>query len=100
MTDRELLELAAKGCGMLSKSWYGNSAYLDGLLSRWNPQVNDGDAMFAAVESGIGMRFHDGWGEVFHPVVGCLEFKYGDDKRKATRYAITQLAAEIGKGMK
>ena len=42
--DRELLELAAKTCGELTPSWYNNENYFDGVLSRWNPLKDDGDA--------------------------------------------------------
>ena len=50
MTDHELLELAAKSCGELTPSWYGNSDYMDGVLSRWNPLTDDGDALRLAVK--------------------------------------------------
>ena len=50
MTDRELLELAAKASGELTASWYGNDAYFDGVLSRWNPLSDDGDALRLAVK--------------------------------------------------
>ena len=49
-TDREMLELAAKAAGELTPSWYGNSAYMDGVLSRWNPLTDDGDALRLAVK--------------------------------------------------
>lgn len=48
-SDRELLELAAKACGELPRSWYGNNAYFDGVLTRWNPLTDDGDALRLAV---------------------------------------------------
>ncbi len=59
MTDRELLELAAKASGVLTASWYGNDAYFDGVLSRWNPLSDDGDALrsrLASLESACAER--------------------------------------------
>ena len=53
MTDRELLEAAAKAAGILTPSWYGNASYIDGMLSKWNPLEDDGDALRLAVKLGI-----------------------------------------------
>lgn len=50
MTDREMLELAAKAAGILTPSWYGNEHYFDGILSRWNPLEDDGDALRLATK--------------------------------------------------
>ena len=58
MTDRELLELAAKASGVLTASWYGNDAYFDGVLSRWNPLEDDGDALRLAVQLKINISFN------------------------------------------
>ena len=51
MNDRELLALAAKASGELTPSWYGNDAYFEGVLSRWNPLEDDGDALRARIEA-------------------------------------------------
>lgn len=107
MTDRELLELAAKAAGYTVVGHYEYGLKIEchdgGEASKgfvkWCPHLDGGDALRLAVDCGIGMRFHDGWGEVFHPV-GHLEFKYDGDKQTTTRFAISMLASEIGKGMK
>ena len=107
MTDRELLELAAKAAGYIVVGHYEYGLKIEchdgGEASegfvKWCPHLDDGDALRLAVDCGIGMRFHDGWGEVFHPV-GHLESKYDGDKQTTTRFAISMLASEIGKGMK
>lgn len=56
MTDRELLERAAKAAGELTPSWYGNSAYFDGVLQRWNPLTDDGDAFRLAMSLRINIE--------------------------------------------
>ena len=101
MTDRELLEVAAKAAGELTPDWYGNNAYFDGVLKRWNPLTDDGDALRLAVklEMYIVTRFEktnvsaprlDGW--IVEP--------HHDNPDAATRRAIVRAAAEIGKEMK
>ena len=108
MNDRELLKLAAKAADYIFTEKLTESAQgkrKGPFISHrqrwkeWAPLTDDGDALRLAVDCGIGMRFHDGWGEVFHPT-GHLEFKYNGDKQTTTRFAISMLASEIGKGMK
>ena len=105
MTNRELLELAAKACGELTESWYGDTAYFSGVLRRWNPLEDDGDAFRLAVKLKISVSQDidlDGNGRV---VVSCVfsDTLYGDfeyfnnDPYKATRRAIVRAAAEIGR---
>ena len=101
MTDRELLELAAKAAGELTPSWYGNSAYMDGVLSRWNPLTDDGDALRLACTLGLSVDINN----AFYRTTVIYEF--GDDLSEdhvsgtaaATRRAIVRAAAEIGKAM-
>ncbi len=112
MTDRELLELAAKAVGIngvygfASDDFYyqGNT---EGILTTlpngqsyvWNPITDDGDALRLAVSLGL--------------VVDCSRPSAGEpykqhaiwrdelcDTETLTRRAIVQAAAEIGKGMK
>lgn len=96
MTDRELLELAAKAAG-IEGSWHEqNSAYASptGWLMpnghTWNPLTDDGDAFRLAVKC---LPFH------------TLQYSREDydhcqqDPYAATRRAIVRAAAEIGKGM-
>jgi hypothetical protein len=102
-TDRELLELAAKASGELTASWYGNDAYFDGVLSRWNPLNDDGDALRLAVKLRLTVswdRFDD---EDYatatpphtHQGYDCM---VSQDPYAATRRAITRAAAAIGEG--
>ena len=113
MTDRELLELAAKAAGIrIDKSetnggGVGNDGFCvtgDAMLDwhnniRWNPLTNDGDALRLAVKTGEPFVVRSrcvttmgGLMEDFDPAVS------GDDLR-ATRRAIVRAAAEIGKAM-
>jgi hypothetical protein len=111
MTDKELLELAAKAAGMQIFVWgkKGSENYCiknnDGTPgNRWNPLTDDGDALRLAVKLKIDV-IRD-----FDRVIAC----YGDDEFEteyfyetptptdpyaATRRAITRAAAEIGKAM-
>lgn len=101
MNDRELLEKAAKAAGEITPSWYGNQNYLDGVLGRWNPLTDDGDALRLAVEleftvstwgEEVAIWQGDGDGrETFEPIT--------TDRLAATRRAIVRAAAEIGKEM-
>ena len=109
MTDRELLELAAKAAGILTQSWYGNEAYIDGMLSRWNPLTDDGDALRLAVSQKMGIHYETQYYngeyveviEVYHSheddACQCVTEPLGEDPMAATRRAITRAAAEIGK---
>ena len=101
MNDRKLLELAAKACGELTPSWYGNSDYMDGVLSRWNPLTDDGDALRLAVKMGI--YVHCRAGSMVTSAIGdgdewVIE-NWSNDPTSATRRAITRAAAQIGKEM-
>ena len=98
MIDKELLELAAKAAGILNPGWCGNDAYLNGLLSRWNPFDDDGDALRLVVKLGllIDTNYNHGVG------VGSASFEevFEDnsvDPYAATRRAIVRAAAEIGR---
>lgn len=98
MNDRELLELAAKASGELTPSWYGNDAYFDGVLSRWNPLEDDGDALRLAVF--LFRDIHFWYFENSVSVGNELRVACGDDPCAATRRAIVRAAAEIGRNMK
>ena len=107
-TDRELLELAAKASGELTASWYGNDAYFDGVLSRWNPLNDDGDALRLAVDLDLAIVPYPIYNKQKHSVLvqkkNLDESRFekmelhGDDPRAATRRAITRAAAAIGEG--
>lgn len=115
MTDRELLELAAKACGFGAPKtggtiWDGSEyprksgkhgalwnfvGYSD-TAELWNPLTDDGDALRLAVK----LRISPMYGT---PCVAVGAFSMGAseeaDPYAATRRAITRAAAEIGKGM-
>ena len=102
MTDRELLELAAKAAGI---EWYGmagddndSCAYFDigpDEVVKWNPLRDDGDALRLAVKLGITFR-HFGHKVSAVGTTQCDEY-VGDDPYAATRRAIVRAAAEIGR---
>jgi hypothetical protein len=94
MTDRELLEAAAKAFGAEG----GGGYYWTSTGEAWNPLINSGDALELAVKLrlvlfleipriGIGPRM-DG------PEVYLDE---GEDEYAATRRAIVRAAAAIGR---
>ena len=96
MTDRELLEAAAKAAGLTIGAWsdnYGAFKYrgVEPGKSWWNPLTDDGDA--------------------FRLMVRCLPFytvcysredyeACNRDGLAATRRAIVMAAAELGRSMK
>ena len=95
-TDRELLELAAKASGELTASWYGNDAYFDGVLSRWNPLTDDGDALRLAVRLSLLVDVTAfSVTAMVNGVISAKE-KHDGDPYAATRRAITRAAAAIG----
>ena len=101
MTDRELLELAAKAAGI--ELWVDSvSGYRNGPDGdTWNPITDDGDAMRLAVRLRLCISPPDPYLNkvyVSAPGAGAVE-DCGDDPYAATRRAIVRAAAEIGKGM-
>ena len=109
MTDRELLELAAKAAG-ITRKWaptngadeaiHENIAPLENYII-WNPLTDDGDAFRLAVKLGISVRVRDGYATAFYPLpMGCeFHIPTGNDPYAATRRAIVRAAVEIGKGI-
>jgi hypothetical protein len=117
MTDKELLELAAKAADLhYDPTKEGDElgrVYSDHLglwiwhwKDWWNPLTDDGDALRLAVKLQLGISIPpviDGRIDVVTfcgPLVSIIEYPNGDDRFAATRRAITRAAAEIGKGMK
>lgn len=116
MSDRELLELAAKAAA-LSVEWDGDGFVrpvpFKGFTNyeAWNPLTDDGDALRMAVKLRITVKHDDpdaccaGWaGNQRAPTtdgVGPWYWKEwnGGDPLAATRRAIVRAAAEIGKAM-
>lgn len=99
MTDRELLELAAKACCELTSKWYGNDAYFDGVLQRWNPLNDDSDALRLAVKLLFEIDMKEGCIAVRHSTGVKILEAFNHDSYTATRRAIVLAAAEIGKNM-
>ena len=116
MTDRELLELAAKAMGrgdlvwcsalngMVRNSRPDKQLHLDDVASHWNPLTNDGDALRLAVKLRLDLcrptKMHDGVCVWVDHLGDFIEEPLGSDHYAATRRAIVRAAAEIGKGMK
>lgn len=96
MTDRELLKLAAKACCELTSKWYGNDAYFDGVLQRWNPLNDDGDALRLAVKLLFEIEMTQDCIAVRHSTGVKIFEAFNYDKYTATRRAIVRAAAEIG----
>ena len=97
MTDKELLELAAKAVGM---KWGGDEFYDEhGPLLGWNPLHDDGDAMRLAVRLKI---------DIDNMTDACYcEGQFGHDAfvedgnadpYATARRAIVLVAAKIGRG--
>lgn len=116
MTDRELLELAAKAAGMtLGKErgewiWWEamhcfNAQGERGESKMWNALTDDGDALRLAVtlELDIGQMLTPGMVTCvgMDDVGGCVaaDEELGTDPYAATRRAIVRAAAEIGRQM-
>jgi hypothetical protein len=104
MTDKELLELAAKAAEIKirwSADSLGNQTGPWIFNSRWNPLTDDGDALRLAVKLEIAINPFAGKTVVAHTESGRLgheKWDYWDgDPYAATRRAITRAAAEIGK---
>jgi len=97
VTDRELLELAAKATGINIKMdridaddkfiGFIVGARNTGKKSAWNPLTDDGDALRLAVKLGLFMR---------QAVKEIPRSEYEKDPYAATRRAIVRAAAAIG----
>ena len=97
MTDRQLLELAAKACGL-------QEAKQRIEFNQWNPLEDDGDALRLAVRLNIQVTpgtYNKDEFTAFKAAGGeAHEFRsYQQDEFASTRRAITRAAAEIGRAM-
>ena len=102
MTDRELLELAAKAAGFSDAEWAAEqacicTAQLPGFRCFWNPLTDDGDALRLAVKLNIPVYPYDD--ETSTGTIGVVAKNWGG-KEANTRRAIVRAAAEIGRSMK
>jgi hypothetical protein len=111
MTDRELLEAAAKAVGIDIEWQSGAWAHNNETGCEWNPLTNSGDALELAVKCGISVLqfpacIGTGWPQNGLParLIGFdppyEDISSGQAKLAATRRAITRAAAAIGKEMK
>jgi hypothetical protein len=105
MTDKELLELAAKAAGLDLIFWADNAAYKEPPHKRWNPLTDDGDALRLAVKLDLDVctdhndeEWHVNVWAKQKGVLGQSELRDENvDPYAATRRAIVRAAAEIGK---
>lgn len=104
MTEREMLELAAKACGMTVYEALGKIGRPTCTYSRWNPLNDDGDALRLAETLGMTLCM-DGTGTVSAHNINENGFQdvfitqgIGKTGRiSAIRLAIVKAAAEIGR---
>jgi len=98
MTDRELLELAAKAVGKPAPMMQDDSKGLSWGNGWWNPLTDDGDALRLAVRCA---QFF-GWKTFMRRWLIAMTTQGGslNDHCYATRRAIVRAAAEIGRAMK
>ena len=97
MTDRELLELAAKAAGIEHRGHTtGRGLHVDPdndyASGWWNPLTDDGDALRLAVNLNLLGGCDDPYQIAAASMVDVCPYA-------ATRRAIVRAAAEIGKGM-
>jgi len=111
MTDRELLELAAKAAGIQFSELGGGARYAPqpGIMQPyvpWNPLTNDGDALRLAATLGIDIEWRaDGRVAAYRHANAngyCFTaFESSREDRAANvRRAIVRAAAEIERNMK
>ena len=106
MTDKELLELAARAAGIGCYDpdhigVYGIWVEDAGDEYYWNPLTDDGDALRLAVKLRIcfGPNFDEDTAVAFGREGRNICEPYGTDPYAATRRAIVRAAAAIGKDM-
>lgn len=116
MTDRELLELAAKAAGYdtshpvnaerllldrpVASLWIRDDSGL--CKTAWNPLLDNADAFTLAVKLGINLEIGEpGFGDVQAGKRDhwAAEWLNADDPCASVRRAITRAAAEIGRRM-
>lgn len=102
MTDRELLEAAAKAAGIELGVWTAYGHYVGGLEGHvWNPLKDDGDALRLAVKLQLNELWFDR--STGRPEVVCGKPGFGaiavepirEDPYAATRRAIVRAAASL-----
>ncbi|WP_236175368.1 hypothetical protein [Pseudomonas pseudonitroreducens] len=116
MSDRELLELAAKAAG-ITGGWGEVHALPQGEVDCtdlwflesddqpyvWNPLTDDGDAFRLACSLRLDMAFLEGFEQIIvddYHGSNRAEEDYQPDMAAAARRAVVRAAAEIGRTMK
>lgn len=107
MTDRELLELAAKAAGIQGRYEFGVIWCKNPFGDEYgfNPLNDDGDALRLAVKLGIQPVPADDrceaqwWGGPLGTTQGSVSVITNSDRYIATRRAIVLAAAEIGQAV-
>ncbi len=102
MTDKELLELAAKAIGENPIRMIDAGMLLDGIQDPWHPLENDGDALRLAVNLHFSVFSNEtaSWVAYGNPQIAHAEVHHGGvNPYAATRRAIVRAAAEIGRGL-
>jgi len=98
MTDKELLELAAKAAALeRTKGGYINDRFMP---VNWNPLKDASDTLSLIVRLELSIEYHDGYVIVETKDGGSVSQELGHNPFDATRRAIVRAAAEIGKDMK
>jgi hypothetical protein len=110
MTDRELLEAAAKAAGMQvhARNQAGRDAcgagdvglWISNAQTCWNPLTDDGDALRLAVKLKMTVDVTDEASGAGAIGLKWRSEPYKDDPYAATRRAIVRAAAELGRSMK
>lgn len=97
MTDKELLQYAAKAAGIEVYWCESNSCYwLTDESDSFVPLDNDGDALRLAVKLRLDVMCHEIGAHVDNDISYNSEISH-NDPYAATRRAIVRAAAEIGK---
>jgi len=103
MTDRELLEMAAKAAGY-EYAKHGGYIVVDGIPGNWNPLTDDGDALRLAAKLKIDIEWQ-ATNPFPEPRVEAYQrndegsYFCSDEHEDHYRRAIVRAAAEIGKAM-
>lgn len=102
MTDKELLELAAKAADIdVEWSDFHNMFVIDNeeegwfSLVEWNPLKNSAQAFNLAVKLRLDVNIRGL--QTIVPFLDIKPIKHGENPYEATRRAIVETAAEIGK---
>ena len=96
MTDRELLELAAKAAGY-EYAKHGGYIVVDGIPGNWNPLTDDGDALRLAVTLhltvSVGLSGSTTVTDAFRNPLAVI--KHDNDPDATTRRAIVRAAVRL-----